>query len=330
MLRICTIVQLFLFFMSGIQAQDVHFTRFYDAPLTLNPAKSGDYLGTFRLGGIIRDQNYNYSHVFVTPSVYLDAPIVKGFRANHWVGAGLTYLQDQAGIAGLKNGNFQLSAAYHIGLDKKMQSSISVGASYGIAARSVSDKSKLIFGEFFIDGTNADLENITDEKVQYKEVNAGIQYSGLIAESGLLQLGFSMNHLNKPRVGVLQAAGFRMPMRLNAYGTADFPFNDKIDLIPAVYFSTMAAQRDFAIQAMGGLKMNPLKNERIIAGIGYRVGDAIQILAGYEVKTLKVGLSYDVTMNPIRPSGGFELSISNIFMLYKKPKDKPVILCPRF
>ncbi len=329
MLRICTVVQLFLFFMSGLQAQDVHFTRFYDAPLTLNPAKSGDYLGTFRLGGIIRDQNYNYSHLFVTPSVYLDAPIIKGFRATHWVGAGLTYLQDQAGKAGLKNSDFQLSAAYHIGLDKKMQSSIAIGASYGIAARSVSDKSKLIFGEFFTNGTNADLENITDEKVQYKNVNAGVQYTRLIAESGQMQLGFSLNHINRPRVGVLQAAGFRLPMRFNIYGTADFPFNDKIDILPAIYFSSMAGQRDLAVQAMGGLKMNPLKNERITAGLGFRAGDALQILAGYEVKTLKVGLAYDVTLNPIRPSCGFEISVSNIFMLYKKPKDNPVILCPR-
>ena len=46
---------------TNLIGQDIHFTRFYDAPITLNPAKAGDYLGTFRAGGIIRDQNYNLS-----------------------------------------------------------------------------------------------------------------------------------------------------------------------------------------------------------------------------------------------------------------------------
>jgi len=325
------LIALFLILFSGslIQAQDIHFTRFYDAPLTLNPAKSGDYLGTFRLGGIFRDQNYNYSHVFVTPSVYLDAPIIRGFAKTHWVGAGLTYLQDVAGVAGLKNSDFSLSAAYHIGLDKLMKSSISIGASYGVAARAVNDKSKLIFGEFLELGTSADLENVQDTKINYKDINAGAQYTGVVNESGQMQLGFSVNHINRPRVGIIKTASTRMNMRINAYGTADVPLTDKVDVLPAVYFSTLDGQRDIALQVAGGLKLNPLKNQRIIGGIGYRFGDAIQILAGMDIKTFRVGVSYDITLNPVRPTGGFEISLSNIFLIYKKPKDNPEILCPR-
>jgi hypothetical protein len=76
---------------SLIMAQDVHFTRFYDAPTTISPAKTGDYLGTFRAGAIMRDQNYNLSHIYLTPAGYIDAPLIRGFRANHWVGVGLTF-----------------------------------------------------------------------------------------------------------------------------------------------------------------------------------------------------------------------------------------------
>lgn len=312
-----------------VTAQDIHFTRFYDSPLTLNPAKAGDYLGTFRLGGIFRDQNYNYSHVFVTPSAYLDAPIIKGFAKTHWVGAGISFLQDVAGQEGLKNNDFAFNLAYHIGLDKNMESSVSIGASYGLAARSVSDKTKLLFGEFYTQGTSEDQNNVADNKVNFKDVNAGIQYTGVLNESGQLRLGLSVNHINRPRYGVLKGATYRLPMRINIYGTVDMPITDKIDILPTAYYSSISNHHDIVLQLMGGLRLNPLKGTRITAGLGYRFGDALEILAGMDIGTFKVGLAYDLTLNPIRPTGGFELSLSKIFMIYKKPKDNPVILCPR-
>ncbi len=313
-----------------LQGQDVHFTRFYDAPLTLNPAKSGDYLGTFRVGGIIRDQNYNLSHVYLTPSVYVDAPIIRGFRKTHWVGVGLTFLQDQAGAAGLKTTNFLGSAAYHIGLNNEMNSVFTIGASYGLVARSVVDKTKILFG----DGINnpvpsEDLMNVNDEKINYGDINAGVQYTLGLQEGGNVKIGLAVMHINKPKYSLLTSGSDRLPTRFNIYGTADAPINDKIDLIPALYVSAIAGQRDIALQVAAGYKINTLKNYRLIGGIGYRIGDAIQLLAGMDIKNLKVGVSYDISLNPIKPTGGFELSLSHIFMVYKKPKDNPIILCPR-
>ncbi len=315
---------------TNLIGQDIHFTRFYDAPITLNPAKTGDYLGTFRAGGIIRDQNYNLSHVYVTPSVYVDAPIIRGFRANHWVGVGLTFLQDQAGVAGLKTSNFTGSAAYHIGLNKDLTSSITIGASYGLVARSVSDKNKILFE----DGINnpvpsTDLMSINDQKVNYGDINAGLQYTLGLQEGGVVKMGFAVMHINKPKYGLVTSSASRMPMRFNIYGTADAPIAEKIDIIPALYVSTMAGQRDIALQIAGGYKLNSLKGNRIIGGVGYRFGDAVQLLAGMDIKNTKIGISYDITLNAIKPTGGFELSVSHIFMIYKKPKDNPVILCPR-
>lgn len=315
---------------TALQGQDVHFTRFYDAPLTLNPAKSGDYLGTFRVGGIMRDQNYNLSHIYLTPSVYVDAPIIKGFRNTHWVGVGLTFLQDQAGVAGLKTSNFTGSAAYHIGLNKEMTSVFTIGASYGLVARSVTDESKIIFGDGINTGIpSEDLMTITDEKINYGDISAGLQYTLGLQDGGNLKMGFALMHINRPRYSLLTTGSERLPMRFNIYGTADAPINDRIDFIPALYVSSMAGQRDIAIQLAGGYKINTLKNFRLTGGVGYRIGDAIELLAGMDIRNTRVGVSYDISLNPIKPTGGFELSISHIFMIFKKPKDNPIILCPR-
>ena len=84
-----------------------------------------------------------------------------------------------------------------------------------------------------------------------------------------------------------------------------------------------------ALQFQGGYRLNPRKGQRVMAGLGYRFGDAIQVLAGMDIKNTRIGLAYDITVNDIRPTGALEISVSHIFMIYKKPKDNPVILCPR-
>ena len=211
-----------------------------------------------------------------------------------------------------------------------MTSYFTIGASYGLVARSVADKSKIVFG----DGINnpvpsEDLMSINDEKINYGDINAGLQYTLGLESGGNVKLGFAMMHLNKPKYGLVTSSAARMPVRLNFYGTADASVTEKVDILPAVYVSTMAGQRDIALQVQGAYKLNTLKGNRIIGGLGYRMGDAIEILAGMDIKNTRIGISYDITTNAIKPTGGFEIAVSHIFMIYKKPKDNPIILCPR-
>ena len=57
-------------------------------------------------------------------------------------------------------------------------------------------------------------------------------------------------------------------------------------------------QRDIAIQLAGGYKII-LQKFRLTGGVGYRIGDAIELLAGMDIKNTKIGISYDVSLNPI-------------------------------
>ncbi|MEM8909741.1 MAG: type IX secretion system membrane protein PorP/SprF, partial [Bacteroidota bacterium] len=45
-----------LIFALSLSAQDKHFTQFYSAPLTLNPALTGAFDGRYRVSAIYRDQ----------------------------------------------------------------------------------------------------------------------------------------------------------------------------------------------------------------------------------------------------------------------------------
>ena len=52
----------------GVKAQDPHFSQFFSSPLTLNPAFTGKFNGTWRLAANHRDQWPSIPKAYVTSS----------------------------------------------------------------------------------------------------------------------------------------------------------------------------------------------------------------------------------------------------------------------
>lgn len=68
------LLQAFAFFLCAqtLCGQDIHFTMYNMSPMTLNPAMAGKFEGTFRIGGIYRDQWASViANQFRTPSAWL-------------------------------------------------------------------------------------------------------------------------------------------------------------------------------------------------------------------------------------------------------------------
>ena len=68
-------------------------------------------------------------------------------------------------------------------------------------------------------------------------------------------------------------------------------------------------------------------------GLGVRNLRDVIVYLGAEMKDIQVGFAYDLNIDSraIGSSGlgGFELSAKYIGKIYKKPKVKPIIFCPR-
>ena len=93
-----------------LTGQDIHFTQFTMQPMTLNPAHTGAFLGSLRVGGIYRSQWASViDNEFSTPSAYVDVPLIKGFRNRDWIGVGVSFFQDKAGSLGLKTTGYHFS-----------------------------------------------------------------------------------------------------------------------------------------------------------------------------------------------------------------------------
>src|SRR3982751_4290512 len=96
--RSTRIAVLFLlsFVASATQAQDLHFSQWFNSPLTTNPANTGFIPDAdYRIGANYRNQYVNVlSAPYKTMSIWGDAQVFRDRIENGWLGVGGVILHD--------------------------------------------------------------------------------------------------------------------------------------------------------------------------------------------------------------------------------------------
>lgn len=350
---------LFFVFLTGIlgtlQAQDIHYSLFNMSPLTMNPGLTGSFFGTVRVGGIYRGQWYNVSEAtgFETPSFYADAPIIRGFRDKDWVGVGLAIYNDKAGSVRLRTNASLISAAYHLGLGKEGNSVLTLGVQAGSVSRRFSqtrlqlaDQWDASSGQFGEASQDDQLAAEGRNKSNYLDINSGLLFRSKAKDGSLLELGAAFHNITQPNESFLSSgAGTggggnkvededKRPFLINAHARYEWMLNEKWSAAPTALFQTTRGATELAFQAWGGYLLNPEQQIKLHFGLGYRLTDAAQVLAGLDYKDLRVALSYDINTSPLNTAtnyqGAFEVAAWYIIKIYKDPEVKQTILCPKF
>lgn len=340
---------LFLSFLSlspWLQAQDIHYSMFDLAPLSLNPAQTGYYEGTFRIGGVYRTQwqgasiNTGNFSGFRTPSVYLDLPIASPFvkkNQSHrqWIGAGLYFLNDKVGAGQLNNLNGMIALAYHIGLGAEANTRLSIGVRGGLTQHRI-DATKLRFEDGIVQGGGTTYipgidNNLADPSASYADFSAGLMLSHRSQSFGY-QVGVAANHLTRPKYQFLGNES-RLPMGIVASAIFDISVGEKFLIRPLAFYQFMAKAQELNAQVLFGYHLNETKDLTLLFGPGYRLGDAIIGRLGLEWKGLRFGFAYDFNASRLSNNGraqAFEVGLSYIVRIVREPLIKPILFCPRF
>lgn len=347
---------------SSLAAQDIHNSLFNMSPLSLNPALTGAFEGTARIGGIYRAQDFGITEVrgYYSPSFYIDAPVIQGFRKQDWIGAGFMVYSDNAGTTRLRTNISGLSGSYHFAVDKDRKTMLTLGVQWGSVSRRfdasqaiLSDTFDEAFGGLGNPGTtdplampNGDNSNNPDDvQTSFSDINAGLMLRSTLNEQTRLELGVALGHLTTPnysfRGGNNQGGGQNptapasdrdRPRKIVAHGRLLAQLDEVFSFEPTFLFQTTAGQTEIGLQAWAGYRINP--DAKANFGLGYRFGDAGKILLGLEYKDLRAALSYDITLSDRHRindyNGAFEIAAYYILKIYKKPNVKPAIFCPQF
>lgn len=335
MKKTAAIVVLLVTIAFSSRAQDPHFSQFFASPLTLNPAYTGKFDGTFRVAGNYRNQWPAFNNAYTTYTASVDFDILKDRLPEYdtW-GIGIIALKDQAGNNIITSQYLGISTAYHKALDEDGFKQLGAGfqASYGQKRLNIKG---LTFGDMLtpFGFTGVTQESFVNDNlnVNYLDINAGILFSASTNETNNFYAGASMYHVNRPHEG-FQDGKWNVATRTTFSAGGYFPVSDILTLHMSGIFQYQAQATETVVGAALGapLDMQSADPSNIYAGIWYRYQDAIIPYVGLEFSGFRIGASYDINVSSLKAAsqsrGGLELSLIYI----KKPAGSKGIPCPKY
>jgi type IX secretion system PorP/SprF family membrane protein len=324
-------------------SQELEFNQWQFAPALMNPALTGAYQGSFRIGGILRDDTSTTDpNAWKVGEAYIDAPIIRGFRKSDWVAVGISFNYGQAGDSKIKDTYQRVNLAYHLGWGKKLKSAFTIGAQFAMKTRAadVNDLRELQTLETLQNGGDAFLDNLMgtgmDQNLSIGNTrwNGGIGYKSQISKKNSIGFGISVSQfLETNEQNLLSSNSIdELGERYIGFFNMKAMTGKKTSFEPQVVFSRQQANSKLYLQGIFGYE---LKNEMVFkygAGINALSAIAVPLYAGIEKGPLKIGLSYEIDLAETAATGtygGLEIAASYIHILAKKPEPKPVIICPR-
>ncbi len=332
----------------ALRAQDEHFTLYQMTPLLVNPAKTGAFYGSYRGGAIIRDQTPSFHNTYVTPMLYIDAPIIKGFRAWDWIGVGMNYYQDQSGSLKLTKSSTTGSLAYHFALDgkapnlkkrrkgKKPTQYLTLGIQGGNVGLNIKDLAitEGVFEDELIGGGQSkDRQRLQSAKVSNFDFGAGLMYTAEFGKKTKVNAGIAAFHLVKDKRSFLSGQSTLFAPRITIHGELNQQLTDQLYLKPNFKYDQRSKNKELDIQGIMGIVFNREKDINLEAGLGYRLGNAMEFIAGMKYGAFRAAVGFDLTLSSLAEidnrAGAIDFALSYIGIIHKKPKPKPVMLCPR-
>lgn len=323
-------------------AQDTHFSQFFETPILRNPALSGIFTGDLRIQAVFRNQWNSVTVPFETSSLNAEYKLPVGHGGDDFITIGGAILYDKAGTVALTETDVLPVFNYHKSLSEERNMYLSAGFSAGIVQKRF-DPSKMTTNSQF-DGMdyNATLgtgETFAQNNYLYFDGSAGLSFNSQIGENvdNNFYIGVAYHHFNRSaKVSFYNSPGtaldpkwvFSAGLKLS---TGDYAC--------ATFYSDYSRQGVYS-EAIGGmlysLKLDdPDEPRYVISGGGFlRWNDAFIPVIKLETMPLAFALSYDVNVSQLKTGsqarGGFEFSVSYSKFIDRDHSSREAVRCPRF
>jgi type IX secretion system PorP/SprF family membrane protein len=311
-----------------VSAQDIHFSQITETPLLLNPSQAG--LGhDIRASVHYKDQWRSVvSAPYKTINASADFALLKKNNGTH-LGVGINVFNDKAGDANMVTSMGQLHVAGIVALNNSNLLSIGLSGGYGMRSLNYSG---LMWGNQY-DGQQYNSGLATGESQPYSnfgymDFGAGASWFFTVGNSTLsskdaklFNIGFSVQHINKPVYSFYGQSDVRLPMKIVAHGSASIGLKNKnLTLEPSYYVAFQGGHQEITpgimckyVLGQSSMYTGSKKSSAISFGGFFRFKDALVPMIRYEFSNWSVTTSYDINVSGLTPAsrarGGFEISL---------------------
>lgn len=322
---------LLLGFSMYCSAQDIHFSQFFNSPMNLNPALTGQFNGDYRFVGNYRNQWQSVTTPFRTVGISADARNI--FQKNN-IHSGVAIYNDKTGDSRFGTFLLNLSGAYSIPISSDSNQFITAGIQTGFTQRSI-NYSALNFDKQFngyaYDPSLAIGEDFANDGRTWLNLNTGIAYTYFISSRNTITTGISFNNLTKPKQTFFSDNGIKLDRRICLHGEAGILITQKFDAIPAFQLQMQGKYKEMNVG--GAARYHYLPDIAFYGGFYYRNKDAGYFRIGVDYDNIHTSITYDLNTSTLRPAsnsrGGIEIGIVYIFKQFR-PKFVKHKICPNY
>jgi type IX secretion system PorP/SprF family membrane protein len=305
------------------QAQDIHFSQFFNAPYAQSPANIGQFTGDYRVGAIYRQQWRSVTVPYSTFGIGGDAAHVLGVNG---LGIGAWIYNDKAGTSHLNTFHADLGASWTQRFGEANDQALTFGVQGGFTSVSI-DYNSLRFDSqyngFTYDPSLGTGEQFTRTSRGHPDIHAGIGYAYTPEARRKYTAGLAFFNLTTPNASLFDDAASPLDLRTLVHVGAQLPVSEKVDILPKVQWQAQGKFRELDLG--GAVRYIMLDRWGLVravqGGLFMRAKDAGYVYAGLEHDDWTFGLSYDINMSRLEPAsrnrGGVEVTAIKIFR--KKP-----------
>jgi type IX secretion system PorP/SprF family membrane protein len=331
------IVVIFLSFIFKINAQDLHYSQFYNSPQNINPALTGVFNGDHRFMVSLRDQWRFVPVPWFTLSGAYDRKlyILKGNQ--HFLGAGASLNHDRQGDGNLNLTSLNLNGAYHRILTPNHI--VSAGLQIGFASRGFNSRTltwdKQWNGDTF-DPNLGSGENFGNfERVNFLETGLGLNYRYQRNSRTYADIGVSGLHLFKPNTAFYDTDITPLPQRFSYSLIGQIKIIDILDFQLHGLHQVQGGYNETLFGGLGKIYVSQKRGKEVQLhlGVGYRTAGSLFPTIAVQYNNIYGSFSYDIDGNGFNDivqsnRGGPEIHFRYIIANVKPLK--VVKICPIF
>ncbi|MBT8233160.1 MAG: PorP/SprF family type IX secretion system membrane protein [Saprospiraceae bacterium] len=285
------------------EAQDLHYSQFYNAPLNINPGLTGIFNGDQRVTLSFRDQGRSIPVPYLTFSASYDHKILPKKSKNGFFGVGAFFNYDKQGDSNLRLINLNLAGSYSRIINER--NILTIGGLIGYANRGF-DPAALTWDSQWDTRTNSfnsslgSGETFSFESFGYLETGLGLNYRWQKTQRTKLDVGIGGFHLTSPQSRFNDAVDQKLPLRLSAYAIYTKELNADLDLQLDAMYQLQGEYREMLLGAYLNFYLNQTrgKERQFRVGGGYKTtADVLFIKAGIQINEWFLSASYDIDLS---------------------------------
>lgn len=298
--------------------QDVHYSQFYNAPLFLNPAQTGNYDGSWRIMDSYRQQWTAISPPYISNSLAYDQQVIDKVDK---LSAGCMMVYDRSGDLKFTAAKLYLSVAYHKKIGE--QYTISGGLQPLFSSKTFSTQN-LTFPDQFnnstgnFDGSLPTSDAFSNRQASNINLNTGVYLKKTQGKSRP-EIGIGVFNMI-PNQESFYDFSVQAQRRYGSNIAWGLDIGNQFFIKPHVQYIYQEKASSMVFGSNIGYYVQPNNTGLKFVYIGgfsrsgfTRTTDSFVAVLGGRVKKWDVGISYDINVSSLKTAtnarGGFEISI---------------------